>query len=223
MNTRRKLKQYCKKLIEIWRKYSPADDQHEQWLVDNCSLLDLRRGDVLDRPKGKSNHRFYIIIEGMIAWVQYDAQHRKRKILGTALPEMAIQSSRHLYSNSPLEGELIALRKSKVLAIPYTTLKEANCQDLCLNIFLNALQNKSTKQLRILREISMITQPLFKRYQYFLEKLPELMILKMQERADLLSISRSTLNRLSNPKYLRKLTEKSSNNEATNQKCSPEL
>lgn len=216
MNNRRKLKQYCNKLIEIRRKYSPADDQHEQWLVDNCSLLDLRRGDVLDIPKGRINHKFYFVIEGMIAWVQYDSQHRKRKIISIALAEMAIQSSRHLYSTTPLEGELIALRKCKVLAIPYTILKEANSQDLCLNIFLDALQNKSTRQFSILREISMITKPLFKRYQYFLEKLPELMPLKIQERADLLSISRSTLNRLSNPKYLRKLAEKSSNNEATN-------
>src|SRR5690606_11774193 len=130
-----------------------------------------------------------------IARVAYH-ENDTRRIRSVALPGMALMTTGHLHSRTPSKGDIIVLHaKTMVLEIPYRPIIEVSQYQMQAKILQSVLTTKKTKQATRLSRVLQENDPI-KRYTLFAQELPELNDMLTQiEQAELLSISRKSLQR----------------------------
>lgn len=182
-------------LLQYWQRHCTLEPWHTDWARRHIRVPDsLRKGQPL-YTHGEKQKNVYLVARGLLARVRYD-DRGKRQILSIALPGMALMTTDHLYSGTPSDGDIVALRSSSlVVQIPYPAIVAFKEQEPQLNTLLSILTNKKKKQMtalsRILRESNLAT-----RYLLFAKEMPELhRILTHDERAEIIGISLSSAQR----------------------------
>ncbi|MFD2554741.1 cyclic nucleotide-binding domain-containing protein [Sphingobacterium tabacisoli] len=193
-----------------WAKYTDIQPYHKSWIERHATYSSYARGkSVYDSTLGEK--QVFYVCSGLIGRVhtteiplnkkkskEIDKQEEpktKRSIFSVGVPQMALMSTEHLYSNTPATGDIKALRPSKIITISYEQIKRFMRDDASLDGMLYALSNKKKRQLARLRQSHTIKDPQ-SRYICFAETLPELHTsLSQTEQQDLLDISRRSISR----------------------------
>lgn len=186
-------------LLQYWQKYCRLDPWHVQWAKQHIVVQNkLPKGTILYN-EGEKQKVVYLVVRGLLARVSYHGDGYKRQILSLALPGMALMTTSHLYSPSPSIGNIIVLQAQTTLVeIPYKAILHFKEQEPQLNTLLGVLTNKKKKQLSFLRIMTSIPRQ-DKRYDWFAHNMGEFATqLTLQEMADLLGTSLSTIKRLRN-------------------------
>lgn len=192
MSTKHSVKAGLKLLFEFWRKYHPIDNFHYQWAKDNLKVRIVKRGELLntaDRPSEMT----YFVATGLLARVEENVETGKRKIMSIAIPNMALMTTNHLYTHNLYPGDIVALRSGIIITIPHHALRHFQEHEKSIDTLIDVLSNKKKKQLALLRRATLGYSP-FDRYLNFAKLLPEIKASTTQiEQADLLGISRHTV------------------------------
>lgn len=179
-------------LISYWSKYCTLEPWHTDWARRHIRIPDsLRKGDVLYLD-GDRQKNVYLVARGLLARVQY--HDGKRQILSIALPGMALMTTDHLYSRTPSKGDIVVLRPHTiVIEIPYRAIRDFKDREPAIDTLIDVLGNKKRKQMATLRSATLGIKP-FESYLRFVNELPELHhALTQTEAAQLLGISKTTL------------------------------
>lgn len=189
MTVNRNAKIGLKLLLEFWSRYHKLDNFHYQWAKDHLKTIYVRRGDDLDLSATTS----YFVARGLLARVEEDPITGKRKIMSLALPNMALLGTVHLHSHQVQAGKIIALRAGILVTLPHAMLRQFQAIEKSVDTLIDILNNKEKRQLTLLREATLGYSP-FERYLNFARLLPEIKAVSTQmEQADLLGISRDTV------------------------------
>lgn len=179
-------------------KFGRVLPQHEDWIDQHVQYKQYHKGTCL-HEEGSTAEKFFYICSGMLARITY-AEHPKtekitRKIISLGTPNMGILTTDHLFTSTQNAGNIVSLRPSEILTIPYHRLKAMKEKDPLFSALMQALSSKKVRQLNRLRRIGMITEAV-PRYMEFVNLMPQLDRLLLQhEKKDLLQISRSTVHR----------------------------
>ena len=181
--------------MALWSKHCQVTPWHEAWALRHIRITNTRKNDSL-YFEGVLDRSVYIVAKGMLARVQYDQNTGRRHILTVAVPGMALMTTFHLYSHTPSKGDIIVLRaNTQVIQISYQELKSLKQQEPDIDTLIDVLGNKKKKQLAALRGVTLGAKPYISCL-LFLEEMPDLRdALTLQEIADLLGISLSTVKR----------------------------
>ena len=181
--------------LHYWQKYCTLEDWHISWATQHLVVhTSLRKGTVLYHDGDKQTN-VYLVAKGAIARVAYH-ENDTRRIRSVALPGMALMTTGHLHSRTASKGDIIVLHaQTMVLEIPYRPIIEVSQYEMQAKILQSVLTTKKTKQATRLSRVLQENDPI-KRYMLFNEELPELRnVLTQVEQAQLLSISRVTVQR----------------------------
>lgn len=181
-------------LIDFWSKYCPLEPWHTEWTRTRVKVQgELKKNHCL-YLQGEAQKNVYLVTKGMLARADYDPDTGKRRILSVALPGMALMTTSHLYSGTPSVGDIVVLRpNSRVVEIPYRSILEFKEKEPHIDTLINVLGNKKRKQMMALRITTHGTKP-FESYLRFIDELPELHeTLTQKETAQLLGISKTTI------------------------------
>jgi CRP-like cAMP-binding protein len=211
-------------LIEFWTKHCELTKAHKDWALRHIHILQLKRGHRC-YLEGDMHKTIYLVTSGALARVHITeaasakdseegnknvagqkkknaVKKNKRRISSIATPGMALMTTRHLFSNTPSKGEIVALHANTViLAIPYNAVRPFVAVDPCVTILNNMVLHKKKKQLGDLIYVLQSGEGT-QRLETFREEMRELYdILSYQECADFIGISVPTVKRkASNPK-----------------------
>lgn len=183
-------------LIDYWQKYCTLDDWHINWARRYLTVMPrLRKGDQLYRT-GEPQQYVYFVVRGMLGRTQDLPDSDKRQLLSIALPGMALMTTAHLYSPTPSQGDITVLHpQTIVIQMPYRVIKDFKTQEPQLNTLISVLANKKTKQMSALSWIMHEQDPVA-RYLLFARHMSDLeTVLTQQEQAELLGISKNTVQR----------------------------
>lgn len=180
-----------KSLMEHWSKLCQLRPDHRQWVSEHCECISTRRGQWLTE-EGTKHTDLFIVTEGAIANI-YGSRAQQYPVLNVAIPMMALSSTVHVFSDTPVAGAIQVIRSGQVLRLPYKNLRSWFHEDPCLDHLFYMLANKQIRFHYLLRQIRNI-KTLRERYVRFCELLPEFVgYLNEFQQAQLLGISRSTL------------------------------
>lgn len=195
-----------KTLFDFWTKYWALEPFHINWVQQHLTHINVPKHHELYWENDGQQY-VYFVSSGKIARVAL-SEDNKRNILSIATPCMALMTTTHLHSFTPSVGMIVALCRSEVIRIPYAALKEFEHQEPSIALFNQVLSNKKKRQLIQLRNISYTTQPL-ERYFLFDKKMPKIRnATTQQEQADLLGISKSSVQKAQKILLKRKNTPK---------------
>ncbi len=179
-------------LFDFWGKYHTIANFHYQWAKDNLKIRAVKRGEQLTQA-GHHLDMTYFVAKGLLARVEENPETGKRRILSLAIPNMALMTTHHLYTHNLHKGDVVALRSGIIIAIPHHVLRQFQEQEKSIDTLIDVLGNKKKRQLILLRQATLGCSP-FDRYLNFSRLLPEIKaVTTQQEQADLLGISRHTV------------------------------
>jgi len=141
----------------------------------------------------------FFVCEGILARVNYVEYNDriKRTITSIALPHFALTSTSHLYSRTPIGGDIVALRSGTVVEIPYGAILSLKETEQAVDTLSNILINRKKRQLETYLKVIHSTSP-FQRYLLFDQLMPEIRrVTNQNEQADYLGISRRTVQEAS--------------------------
>lgn len=182
-------------LIQFWQQYYRLDDWHVSWAKQSIQVKNkLNKGTTLFYG-GQSEKTVYLVARGMLAMVSYD-EDGNRSIHRVAMPGMAVTTTQHLHSKTPIETDIVVLKPNTlIIEISYKHILQFKEQEPGLNTLVNVLISKKKKQISKLLYI-MREPDSFARYLLFAQELPLIASeLTQVEQAELLNISRSTVQR----------------------------
>jgi len=170
-------------------------------LEHHAIFKQCRRGECIYDSRWQEKYLYYIV-DGLVARQCYqwnsNTQKYNRTLLLVALPGMTLLSTKDLYSDTQLAGEIVALHATALLQFSYASIKQLVHQHPMLLHVLSSCSSKERHQLFLLRRLDRINS-LQMRYIEFIKTLPPLhQSLSQQEQQDLLGISRSSIQRASN-------------------------
>lgn len=183
-------------LLRLWQKHCRLEDWHIAWAKQHILVLNKLQKEQTLLLAGEKAKNVYLVMQGMLARVDYKGKDSKRRILDLALPGMAFITTPHLYNPKPSTGDIIVLRsKTTVIKISYKSILALKEQEPQTNTIIHLLGTKRDKLreavLQVLREGNSLS-----RYLLFAESMPELQrLLTQAEQAQLLNISRNTVQR----------------------------
>lgn len=181
--------------LHYWQQYCRLEDWHISWARQHLHVrTPLRKGTLLYQ-EGEKQTNVYLVAKGAIARIEY-TEAGARRIRSVALPGMALMTTGHLHSRTDSKGDIIVLHaQTMVLEIPYRPIIEVSQYEMQAKILQSVLTTKKTKQATRLSRVLQENDPI-RRYMLFNEELPELRnVLTQVEQAQLLSISRVTVQR----------------------------
>ncbi len=183
-------------VLSYWRQYCPGlGARHVQWLGQQARVLEVRRGKVLFEP-GDKRDLLYFVCRGLLAVQWWDEQARRRIEL-LLPPRHNVATRPNLYARGQLHGEVVALRRSTVVALPVPALRALKEHSLEASTLVHVLENKRLKQYRHKEALFLLADG-EERYKAFLrnEYMKELrQLTSQQEHADYLNLSRRTIAR----------------------------
>lgn len=184
---------HFKTLFNFWSKHCVLESFHIDWAQQHLGYISVPKHHEL-YWEGDGQQYVYFVSSGKIARIRQSDDY-KRNILSIATPCMVLMTTTHLHSCTPSEGMIVALCRSEVIRIPYAALKAFEDQEPSIALFNRVLSNKKRRQLIQLRNISYATHAL-ERYFLFDQKMPEIRnTTTQQEQADLLGISKSSVQK----------------------------
>ncbi len=186
-------------VFDYWARYSTLNESHFSWLKVHAEALPpFKRKSHLFLP-GLEPDFLYFVIEGLLAGVSWDAEG-DRRIYCLARQEFGLFTCANLYTPKQVDYELIALRETRVLRIPAAALlayKEASRE---ADVLVDVLLARVNKQLKLHNKL-LLTSNERERVKLFYEQCPKLAsLMTLEEQADYLNVSLSTLQRVRNPK-----------------------
>lgn len=185
-------------LLDHLAKFGTVDDWLCQWIQEHAVYRHYRSGDLIYGSGSHSGLAFYVCA-GLISRVVYEEEqdeHVSRCILSVGTPRMALLTTDHLFSTKQSPGNIVALRNSQLLILPYHRIKCLQ-DNHRVHTLISALERKKKKQQACLRGL-MAIKNMQLRYIAFATRMPELRnVLTQAEQQDLLGISRSTIQRSS--------------------------
>lgn len=184
-----------------WYTYNSVDMQanEQQWILERAKVLVVPKNEVIYTPY-LNQKCVYFICEGLLAKITYKLCPRvkdtsRRFIVSVAPPRHTLLSSFHLYNQSGATKDIVALRKSLIIQIPYNTVLDYYNHNTAFGTLFNVLNNRTMKQIQLLRKLES-TNSIQQRYFMFADLMPDLRhILTQQEEADLLDISLNSVKR----------------------------
>lgn len=181
-------------LIKLWSKYSKLEDYHLEWAQNQIRFLHGLKKDHLLYYQGEQRKDIYIVIKGLVGRVLENSAIGKRQILSVGTPGMGLMTTNHLYSSTPSKGNIVILHSgTQVIQLTYRSIFELRQIDKDADILINVFTNKKKEQISTLRRIS-LERAAFDKCLIFAEELPNLYrLLTQQEIADILNISRRTV------------------------------
>ena len=185
-------------LFEFWSKYYQLDPSHIAWAHAHVGIVPVRRSQVLHRD-GDRRRMVYLVCEGLLAREEYVVfeDRIKRKITSIALPHFALTSTSHLYSRTPIRGDIVALRSGMAIVIPYEAIVNFKESESAIGTLTDVLTNRKKRQLETYLKVIHSTSP-FQRYLLFDQLMPEIRnVTSQNEQADFLGISRRTVQEAS--------------------------
>lgn len=189
---KRSLKAGLKLLFDFWGKYHVIDNFHYQWAKDNLKVKVVKRGEQLGSTE-RHLEMTYFVATGLLGRIEENPESGKRKIMSLAIPNMALMTTNHLYTHTLYPGNIVALRSGIIIMIPHHVLRQFQEHEKSIDTLIDVLNNKKKRQLALLRR-AMLGYPPFERYLNFAKLLPEIRSVTTQiEQADLLGISRHTV------------------------------
>lgn len=192
MTIKRNSKTGFKLLFEFWGRYHTLENFHRQWAKDHLKVVIVRRGDLLGSSFSPAEAS-YFVAEGLLARIEEEPHSGKRKIMSIAPPNMALMNTRHLHSHHLHPSKIIALRSGIIVTLSHKVLREFQVLEKSVDTLIDIFGNKEKRQLALLREAT-LGYPPFDRYLNFERLLPEIRaVTTQQEQADLLDISRNTV------------------------------
>lgn len=187
--------------MDEWLLHCPEgidmSDQH--WLHESGRVLVVPKGDLLYTPADQQRY-VYFTCDGLLAKTALkeslkEAFPYRRILLTVAPPCHVLLSSFHLYNRSGALSDIVALRQSVVICIPYSIAVARYELSASFNVLFNVLHNRKMKQVQILRRLETATS-MQEKYFMFADHMPDLRhILTQQEEADLLNISLRSVKR----------------------------
>lgn len=178
--------------LQFWERYCTLEDYHAKWASSHMELMPVKRHQVL-YDESLSHKDFFVVCRGMLANV--DTAPGKRRILNIAIRNMSLATTSHLFSNSYAAGQIVALRSGYVLRVPYRYLLETLPQDPCIQTLVSVFNNKQQRLLQLVRRSCLSNSPR-ERFRQFSILLPEILAQTTQrEQAELLGISRDTVQK----------------------------
>lgn len=190
-------------LFDEWNNYcfTEITISERELFLSRTKVLLVSKHESLFIPSDE-RHYIFFTVEGLLAQTTLQEEGDKRPLLAIAPPRHALMTTYHLHNLSGATREIIALRPSVVIQIPYRFALEyyEGLENKNFRTLINVLKNRKNKQISQLREITFY-EDIFVRYSLFCIYFPHfLAILQHQEVADLLNFSLSSAKRAS--KYL---------------------
>lgn len=185
-------------MVRFWSKYCELEDIHLQWLKKHADIRsNLKRGQVLHFD-GDPQKIVFIVTKGLVGRVTESEKTGKRKIISVGIPGMALMTTKHLYSSSPSIGSLIVLRSgTEIVSFKYRSILEFRIIERNTDILIGVFTNKKKEQLNAFRRIA-LEESAFDKCLLFTKEFPLFFqILSHQEIADILSISKRTVQAVS--------------------------
>ncbi|MDR2272764.1 MAG: hypothetical protein LBF27_17780 [Sphingobacterium sp.] len=190
-------------LIRFWSKHCELEESHRAWIKKHIQVYSgVKTGHML-YYEGFLDKKIFFATKGLIGRVIENEETGRRQLINVALPGMALMSTAHFYSDTPSLGDIVVLRPdTDVVILSYHALLNYRQAERIVDTLIGMLVHKKKKQLACLLRISR-TSSAFERCLRFTNELPELYhILYQREVADLLDISRTTVQSVS--RYLAK-------------------
>lgn len=186
-------------VFAYWLAHAQPDATHRSWLERHARLLpDLCRRQPV--PLSRTGTEFVdVVIHGLLARVVHYPDG-KRRITRLVQPGEAVGTAVNLYTHKRYEGELIALRPTRVLRLPAAELKAFKEADRAADDLVDAWREREKKRIAAHESVLLIPDDRqrcaeFRRLNEELCKL-----LTHQVIADHLNVSRDTVKRAFNPK-----------------------
>lgn len=181
-------------LIALWSKYCRLEEFHIEWLKKHVRYFTALKKNHLLYYQGENKKEIYIVTKGLIGRVVENLDTGKRQILSVGTPGMALLTTDHLYSSTLGKGNIIALHSgTSIIRLTYRSILELREMDRNADILINVFTNKKKKQISTLRSIS-LKGSAFEKCILFTEELPHLYhLFTQQEVADILNVSRRTV------------------------------
>jgi len=183
-----------KLLLTYWSKQNGLEDFHIHWARSKLKLVRFRRHQEIFLRAG-DRHSIILVTKGMIAQLGESSEENSRNIKEIDIAGMVFSTTTHLFSRTPAMAKLIALRSGDLLLIPYRELLKFSDRDPKINELIRILFNRKLRTLSYMNRVNRLHRPL-QRYQEFSLLFPEIRnSCSYREQADLLSLSKSTVNR----------------------------
>lgn len=191
--------------MDEWLTHIPdgIDSSDQLWLRKYGKVLIVKKGDLLYTPADQQRYA-YFTCDGLLAKVSFKESFKeslkqpsdfRRILLTVAPPRQVLLSSYHLYNRSGSLSDIVALRRSIVICIPYSIVIARYEVSPSFNLFFNVLRNRKMKQIQNLRRLETATS-MQEKYFMFADNMPDLRnILTQQEEGDLLDISLRSVKR----------------------------
>jgi len=182
------------RFLSYWASYVPLQDRHGQWLqVHGKPLPNVPLGATLHDRERKDN-RLFFVDTGLLGGVSWDENgHRSIHLL--APPTYNLMATRNFYTDKRVPYEIVALRSSAVLQLPVEALRAFREQDAAAAELVCVLREKHNKQYLLHNALLQIRNE-GDRYRAFECYCKEwLTLLTLQEIADYLGLSLSSVNR----------------------------
>lgn len=194
-------------LIWFWSKHCELEESHRTWIKKHIRIYSKLKPEHMLYYEGFLDKNIFFVTTGLIGRIVENEENGRRQLINVALPGMALMSTAHLYSDTPSLGDIVVLRPdTDVVALPYQALLNYRKTERIVDTLVGMLLHKKKKQIACLLRISHAGSA-FEHCLRFAKELPELYhILYQREVADLLNISRTTVQSVS--RYLAKLPGK---------------
>ena len=179
--------------ITLWSKHCDLQDIHLLWALKHVLVSkNLQKGDVLYFA-GDSVKTIFLVTKGALGRTTIDDKDN-RLILNVAFAGMPFMTTKHLYSSTPIQGDIEVLHPgTEVLTLSYASLFKFREDERCVDTLISILGNKEKTQRDLLHIINRNKSP-FKRGLLLAEQLPEIFYgLFQYEIAQLLDTSRTTV------------------------------
>ncbi|WP_437920008.1 Crp/Fnr family transcriptional regulator [Sphingobacterium sp. LRF_L2] len=182
-------------LLTYWSAHEEIQVEHGVWLKANSKAMQVKKGQLLYRA-GEKQQNIYFVCEGLLAKQQLEYRTGKRSLKTVARPLQALFTTNHSKSSTPTDVDIIALRNSTVIQIPYKNVQLARYEDKGIENLVDLLFNKKKRQIDKLLDIHRISDNA-ERYRNFRNNFPDLFrLLTQKEQSELLAISLRTIQRI---------------------------
>src|SRR5690606_9225037 len=187
----KKLSQYhrtWRKFMAFWTKYYDLNEDYIGWALHHAEILQFDRYETLC-VETHMQRNLYFVSEGLLARAQIDPDTGRRTIYQIAGANQALFTRYHRYSRSTPPGDIVALKRTFVVKIPYKAINVFVPDDLPLSKLLLVLGERNDKYQIRLSDVK-THRKAEPRYRSFFTMMPDYRdMLTIHQQADLLEMS----------------------------------
>ncbi|MGO3164580.1 MAG: Crp/Fnr family transcriptional regulator [Sphingobacteriaceae bacterium] len=177
-----------KRFKQFWAKYYELDSDDIEWTIQYVEILEFARYTTLCRET-QMQRNLYFVCDGLLARAVIDPEMNRRVIYQIAGENQALFTGYHRYSKTRPPGDIIALKKTFVIKIPYQVINRFVPQYLALSKLIMVLGERNKKDHIRLSDVK-THRNAAARFCSFYHTMPDYRaMLTIHQQADLLKIS----------------------------------